>query len=341
MVLIEWYENAARKDFTVSERVAILDDIEKRRIGHRISKKKVANLATFQKEFKGKPSPDIAAGITHTSPAQLKKEKKLVQVVKQNPEKYGPILKKVDANKMEVNQAINYINIENVRQKLIEEAAASTIKLPDNGIELICGDFRDILADPKYHNSVPMIYTDPLYKEEALPLYEDLGKHAVSILPPGGCLVAYAGNFYKDVIFGYLSQFKPELNWWWGYCMVHTGHTKKVHVRNIASGWKELLCYIKGEKPQTQPPVMNDIIYSSPPDKVAHPYQQSTVEAEYMISNLTVEGQLVLDPFMGSGTTAIAAHKLNRKFIGIEIDKDRFEIAKANITTHLQNKGVS
>ena len=34
---------------------------------------------------------------------------------------------------------------------------------------------------------------------------------------------------------------------------------------------------------------------------------------------------------MGSGTTGIAALNLNRKFIGIEIDKERFEIAKANI----------
>ena len=46
---------------------------------------------------------------------------------------------------------------------------------------------------------------------------------------------------------------------------------------------------------------------------------------------LTVENQIVLDPFMGSGTTGIAALNLNRKFIGIEIDKERFEIARANI----------
>ena len=38
---------------------------------------------------------------------------------------------------------------------------------------------------------------------------------------------------------------------------------------------------------------------------------------------------------MGSGTTGIAARKLGRSFIGIEIQKDRFEIARANILNEL------
>ena len=41
---------------------------------------------------------------------------------------------------------------------------------------------------------------------------------------------------------------------------------------------------------------------------------------------------------MGSGTTGIAALNLNRKFIGIEIDKERFEIAQANIHNATINK---
>ena len=50
-----------------------------------------------------------------------------------------------------------------------------------------------------------------------------------------------------------------------------------------------------------------------------------------MIKALTVENQIVLDPLMGSGTTGIAALNLNRKFIGIEIDKEKFEIARYRI----------
>src|SRR3972149_3110425 len=43
------------------------------------------------------------------------------------------------------------------------------------------------------------------------------------------------------------------------------------------------------------------------------------------------EGDTVLDPFMGSGTTGIVAKKLDRNFIGCEINKEYFEIASARI----------
>jgi len=49
------------------------------------------------------------------------------------------------------------------------------------------------------------------------------------------------------------------------------------------------------------------------------------------INLLTYEGDLVLDPFMGSGTTALAAKRLNRKFIGFEISKEYCKIANDRI----------
>ena len=39
----------------------------------------------------------------------------------------------------------------------------------------------------------------------------------------------------------------------------------------------------------------------------------------------------IIDPFMGSGTTGVACKKLNRNFIGIELDKNYFDIAKERI----------
>jgi site-specific DNA-methyltransferase (adenine-specific) len=43
------------------------------------------------------------------------------------------------------------------------------------------------------------------------------------------------------------------------------------------------------------------------------------------------KGDTILDPFMGSGTTGVAAKRLGRKFIGIEIDKEFFKIARERI----------
>jgi DNA modification methylase len=64
-------------------------------------------------------------------------------------------------------------------------------------------------------------------------------------------------------------------------------------------------------------------------------WAQSSVEAEQIISKLTLENQTVMDPMMGSGTTGNAALQLKCKFIGIEIDTRRFEIAKSNLSSFI------
>lgn len=58
-----------------------------------------------------------------------------------------------------------------------------------------------------------------------------------------------------------------------------------------------------------------------------HPSEKPVELMEYLIRNSTNEGDIVYDPFMGSGSTAIAAIKSNRKFVGVEIDAKYFEIA--------------
>jgi len=59
---------------------------------------------------------------------------------------------------------------------------------------------------------------------------------------------------------------------------------------------------------------------------------------EYLIKTYTNEGETVLDFTMGSGTTGVACKNLNRDFIGIEIDKDYFEIAKKRIEKHTKQQ---
>lgn len=53
--------------------------------------------------------------------------------------------------------------------------------------------------------------------------------------------------------------------------------------------------------------------------------------AEHFISLFSKEGDIVLDPFMGVGTTAIVSTKLNRNYIGFEISKDYCKIADKRI----------
>ena len=57
------------------------------------------------------------------------------------------------------------------------------------------GDFRDVSKDIP-DNSVDLIFTDPPYSKEYLPLYEELAKLAIRILKPGGSLVFYVVILY-------------------------------------------------------------------------------------------------------------------------------------------------
>ena len=63
-----------------------------------------------------------------------------------------------------------------------------------------------------------------------------------------------------------------------------------------------------------------------------HPTQKPVELCEYLIKTYTNENDIVLDNCMGSGTTGVACKNLNRKFIGIELDKKYFEVAKQRIT---------
>ena len=61
-------------------------------------------------------------------------------------------------------------------------------------------------------------------------------------------------------------------------------------------------------------------------DRGLHPAQKPVSLMKYLIEMTTLEGQLVLDPFCGCGSTLQAAKELNRDYIGIEIDPKYVEI---------------
>ena len=67
------------------------------------------------------------------------------------------------------------------------------------------------------------------------------------------------------------------------------------------------------------------------PKQRFHPTQKPLPLVKELVELHSFEGQTILDPFMGSGTTGVACQNLNRNFIGIELDKNYFEIAKNRI----------
>lgn len=90
----------------------------------------------------------------------------------------------------------------------------------------------------------------------------------------------------------------------------------------------------KGGKTERNPSSIikvNTVKHNSLDKGGLHPTQKPVALMEYLIKTYTNEGETVLDFTCGSGTTLVACKNLNRNGIGIELDKDYYEIAKARI----------
>ena len=107
-----------------------------------------------------------------------------------------------------------------------------------------------------------------------------------------------------------------------------TGRSRKGNSRNYGKTGCGNPEYI-----QTQTGYPKDIIkFSNPSNKGhLHPNQKPIDLLEYLIKTYTNEGETVLDNCMGSGSTGVACVNTNRNFIGMELDKQYFDIATERI----------
>ena len=112
-----------------------------------------------------------------------------------------------------------------------------------------------------------------------------------------------------------------------------SGHTLKTSYRS-----KELQTEVYGEmkndytyKSTERYPRSIQVFLTDTQNSSLHPTQKPVALLEYLIKTYTNEGEVVLDNCMGSGSTGVACLNTNRNFIGIELDKTYFEIAKQRI----------
>jgi 16S rRNA G966 N2-methylase RsmD len=200
------------------------------------------------------------------------------------------------------------------------------VQLPDR-IKLLEGNFVERCKDLSA-KSVDLIFTDPPYNVESLPLYTDLAKIASLLLKDGASLVTYCGQNLKYQVIQIMES--NGLTHWWEIALIQTGSSARMFTKNVIVTWKPLLWFVKGAKLRTSE-FIKDSVESQYPDKTLHNWTQSIVEAKHIISKLTYENDVVLDPMMGVATTGVASLNLNRQFIGIEKDAETFKIAKARL----------
>lgn len=231
-----------------------------------------------------------------------------------------------------------------------------------DGVTLHMGDCREILptlpradaiiTDPPYSVSVPgvgrweMRYgrTDDLDFFEGDQDWEamtatvcDAAMLAVALLEAHGSAYFWCGHrqFGKLIALLEAAGWKTRFLVWSKACPVPAAP---------GSGWPsaaELCVYAyrsgrrwawKGVCPFKSNVLVADSFRFGQPDKVDHPTQKPIAVINPLVRASSLEGDTILDPFMGSGTTGVAAVKLGRKFTGIEIEPKYFDIACSRIS---------
>ena len=86
------------------------------------------------------------------------------------------------------------------------------------------------------------------------------------------------------------------LRYHWIFAVKLKGPYSKFWGANVTIKWKPMLWFVKGNKPNVVD-FVGDLIESSTPEKISHEWEQSIVEAQHIISRLTVENQIVFDRY--------------------------------------------
>ena len=214
------------------------------------------------------------------------------------------------------------LSIANRRQRQAERDAiqqAATAAMPplvNDRYRLICTDMSTTDAiDPE---SVDTIITDLPYPREYLSCFDHLARRAPEWLKPGGSLLVMSGHSYLPEVFAALA--KSGLVYRWTFCALMTcGESAQIFDRHIIPKWKPVLWYTKGGCDHL--PWCGDLIDADANDKRFHRWGQSVGQMEWLVRLATVPGQIILDPFCGGGTTGVAALRLQRMFIGVDIDQ--------------------
>lgn len=192
---------------------------------------------------------------------------------------------------------------------------------------LIHGDITNAISliEP---NSVDVIITDPPYPAEYVPLYEHLAALAAHALKDGGSLLCMTGQSYLPAV---INLMIPHIAYHWMVSyLTPGGQAVQLWQKNVNTFWKPVLWFVKGGyKGKWVGDVSKSDVNNN--DKRFHHWGQSESGMADLIKRFSNEGDTVLDPFLGGGTTGVVALSLGRRFIGIDLDQDAIATSAARM----------
>lgn len=217
-------------------------------------------------------------------------------------------------------------------------------------IELLNGDCLELMKDIP-DKSIDLILTDPPYgigfqsnyrKEKFAKIQNDNSinceflDECKRILKDTGAIYCFTRwDVYPEWANQFNRRFKIKNLIVWFKRGGGLGDLKKGYIYN-----HEFIIYSAMEKHRLNGKRRNDVFEFAKESgiKYLHPTQKPIQLLEEIIRRSSNENDIVLDCFMESGSTGVACINTNRRFIGIELDKNYFEIAKNRINEKLKEQ---
>ena len=220
------------------------------------------------------------------------------------------------------------------RRAMAALAAAPKVDLPEGEAEVWCGDAMD-LAQRLPPGCMDMVATDPPYKAADLAAWHILGQVAARLLKPSGWVVCYAGHLLLPVELAALEA--AGLSYWWTGAVLLRGAEPSVHVRHVRTAWRVVLVFHKPPIPAS-PPWWRDLLTSPAPQKALHPWGQHPEPMRQILRRFALPGQLMMDPFCGSGSFLVAGIEAGCRVIGFERDPGHAEVARHRLAAAMAER---
>ena len=132
-----------------------------------------------------------------------------------------------------------------------------------------------------------------------------------------------------------------HLRYWWTIAYLTPGCSSHLVWTRVSPFYKPILIFVK-QGATYKGKWLTDVIKAEPDDhgRELHHWQQSTGVFSRLIEDLSDKGDLVCDPFLGSGTTAWCCAKTQRRFVGSDNDPKCVEISRERVEAFFREKYV-
>ncbi len=309
LLVAERDENTCRKDFTPSEAVAIGERIE----ALEKPKAEERKQATQAKPGIGKagggklPSPEPSSRKTRDAVGKavgmsgktFEKARAVVAAAAKDPA-HRKLVERMDKTG-KVDGAFKEL-------KRHEQEAARPKVAAKQEYRVACCDFAALLA----RETPDLVLTDPPYPREFIPLYGKLAEACKAANVP--VVAVMCGQSYLPEI---LAAMTPHLTYRWTLAyLTPGGQAVQQWQAKVNTFWKPVLLF--GAPGEWIGDVTRSAVNDN--DKRFHGWGQSETGMGDLVDRLSHPGQLVCDPFLGGGTTAVACVRMGRRFTGCDVD---------------------